>query len=799
MKIWLLSSEFPHPQAGGIARYVDHMARALVEAGAEVLVIGPTRESLEKPLAEGGAPLPDRPQVSPEPPYRVHLFHANYHQLNGIDTTREPEEDPAFPFNVLNKDLALSFQIAEEVQRLAASEGLPDVIECQEYKALGAFIQLRRLTDQNYLPGVPLVVFLHTPDFLVEELNQEPRFKVPRYWVGRQERAVLFGADALVAPSKLIAETLRTKLATPELEIAVIPLPHAPVQAVPEPAPTTPAVPTGSSGRLLFVGRLEPRKGVLQLLRACERLWRRGLKFEMRLVGSSVYFHPKRCPLDVFIQRKYASWIESGHLVLTGALDTRAIQEELAHATAMVLPSLWENFPNVCMEAMLAGRPVIASCSGGHAELIGTDGQCGQLFDPLDEENFMAALQKALRWSPEERQGIGRAARQRVQEFCHPQKIARARLAHFQQVIQNYRAPALYPFPEPARRCGQVNQSLPGVAAEDTSVTIVIPFYNLGAFVEEAVDSALASKGCDFDVLLVDDGSTDEESLEVLEKLRQRGDPRLRIVHKENEGLARARNFGAQQARGAYVCFLDADDALQPEFLPRAVALFKRYQNVHIVASWARFFGAKRGLWVSWNLEFPYLLAHNLIIPICMVRKDAFLAFGTNKKSMTYGLEDYEGWIGMLAAGCGALAIPEPLTRYRVREASMFQVINGDQFLYLYDIIVREHPELYRRYGPELFHLLNANGPCHLWAEPTAWVAPIDNLEAFAAQGLVAERKKTELWWRKTVELQEELSAAHKETENQWREGCRLRERLAQLDTHARKQAARLRELEEKT
>jgi len=791
MKIWLLSSEFPHPQAGGIARYVDHIARAYVEAGMDCRVIGPTRESLETCIAEGGTPLTEPPREKEALPYQQHLFHARYQHLEKVDTEVDADEDPAYPYNLLNKDLALSYQMAQEVEALVKKEGPPDIIETQEYKALGSFLHLRRLLEPDFLAGVPLVVFLHTPDFLVEELNQEPRFKLPRYWTGRQERNLILGADALVSPSQLMADTLREKLESPDLAIKVIPLPHGPLSHYP-PCPVDEA----DDRTLLFLGRLEPRKGVLQLLGTCENLWKRGIDFTLRMVGDSVYFHPKRRSMETFIRQKYGRWIDHGKLVLTGPMDSEGIQRELKNAGVVVLPSLWENFPNVCIEAMLAQRPVVASFQGGHAELLGSDGACGLLYDAEDGAACIKAVEESLNWSTGQRQQMGKAARQRVVERCAPHTVAQNRIAHLREVIKEFKTPENYPFPDPSARIGSVNQRIKPVPGQKDHVTVVIPFYNLGPFVEEAVDSALSSDFNDFDVLIINDGSTDEKSLSVLQNLEERRDSRIQVLHKENEGLSLARNYGAHKAKGEYLCFLDADDALLPGFLPRAVALFQRYPNVHIIASWARFFGAKKGIWASWNLEFPYLLAHNLIIPICMVRKDAFLSFGANKASMSYGLEDYEAWIGMVAEGCGGIAIPEVLTRYRVREDSMFQIINGDQFLYLYDVIVREHKALYQRHGSELFHLLNANGPSHLWAEPTSWVAPIDSLEAKARECVVAEQKKTETWWRKSVELQEEVTQARREAEKQWRQGCELRERLARLDKKAKAQAERIRELE---
>jgi hypothetical protein len=82
----------------------------------------------------------------------------------------------------------------------------------------------------------------------------------------------------------------------------------------------------------------------------------------------------------------------------------------------------------------------------------------------------------------------------------------------------------------------------------------------------------------------------------------------------------------------------------------------------------------------------------------------------------------------MAEAGCGGVAIPEPLAEYRIRSDSMFKVIEPDKKLYLYDLISHEHPELYREYGLELFNLENANGPAYGWDQPTMFRGPQDRL-----------------------------------------------------------------------
>nr|HPM78027.1 glycosyltransferase family 2 protein [bacterium] len=93
-------------------------------------------------------------------------------------------------------------------------------------------------------------------------------------------------------------------------------------------------------------------------------------------------------------------------------------------------------------------------------------------------------------------------------------------------------------------------------------ITVVIPCYNLGAYVGEAVDSALAQADAAVEVLLIDDGSTDAATVRRLDELARR--ERVTMIRTPNRGVAAARNAGLEQATGEFVMFLDADDRLLP-------------------------------------------------------------------------------------------------------------------------------------------------------------------------------------------------------------------------------------------
>ena len=107
--------------------------------------------------------------------------------------------------------------------------------------------------------------------------------------------------------------------------------------------------------------------------------------------------------------------------------------------------------------------------------------------------------------------------------------------------------------------------------------SVVIPVYNGWEYLREGVDSVLGQTGADFEILLVDDGSTDGESGEICDRYAAAHPERIRAIHKPNGGVGEARNVGIEAAQGEYLIFIDSDDYIAPNMfcvLADAVARF---------------------------------------------------------------------------------------------------------------------------------------------------------------------------------------------------------------------------------
>ena len=236
------------------------------------------------------------------------------------------------------------------------------------------------------------------------------------------------------------------------------------------------------------------------------------------------------------------------------------------------------------------------------------------------------------------------------------------------------------------------------------SVSVIIPAYNASRYLRETLDSVLAQTFRDYEVIVVDDGSTDETP-----SILKEYDGRIRILRQPNQGLAMARNSGAKAARGKWLSFLDSDDLWASSKLEvqlrEATGCVISYTN-------AVLFGEHLPREILYSDVTPqhqgnvveHLLQNNFITASSvMIRKDIFDGIGGFDPSL-WALEDWELWLKVCRRNpLGYVA--EPLVRYRVRRDSMtskvrrtlpchMAVINS---FFAAEDLGRRHPRLRRR------------------------------------------------------------------------------------------------------
>ncbi len=402
MKIALISYEYPPDTAiGGIATYVFQIAQVLHRRGnqVEVFCASPYRSGSQE---EGGMWV-----------HRV----------------------------IVEKKLDFSESIARVFAARHQSIQF-DVVEGPEFRACA------RGAVANS-PDIPLVVRLHTPTFLVNKINfvslsfsgkvrwivgalrrgETPK-PFPRWKynpVDDIERLHTLEADEISTPSKSLGEQLIADWALPEERVINIPNPYIPSQELLDiPIETHTSVVT-------FIGRLEVRKGVLDLARAIPSILKQCPSAKFRFVGPALPSPDQTLNMREYLEKKLRHHRES--LEFTGGVSSDIIPALLATTDVCIFPSRWENFPNVCLESMAAGRGIVGSSAGGMAEML-DGGKAGRLVPPNNSKKISQAVVELLK-NPGLRMQIGQVARDRVLSEYNFERIGDLQEASYKRAIKH--------------------------------------------------------------------------------------------------------------------------------------------------------------------------------------------------------------------------------------------------------------------------------------------------------------------------------------------------------------------------
>jgi glycosyltransferase involved in cell wall biosynthesis len=386
MRIAFISYEFPPDAAyGGISTYVKQAVRMLAARGHTVEVF--TSSPIRSGTADEGGIL-------------VHRVRASNH--------------PDFP-------AAIGPLFAERHARVGF-----DVLEGPEYGA-DAADAIRRV------PDIPLVVKLHTPSFLLSAatyagltfadslrwrlLKGRVREYVVRSLRGARpiwrythkysldaEQNHALDADEIASPSQALAGIVTNAWHLDSANVSHLPYPFVPDEALLN-------IPVGGShGRVLYLGRLEVRKGVLDLARAIPMVLQKHPDVRFSLIGSDDESPRLGTGMREYLSRKLRRHGSSVELLPPVSNDRLA--DLFATADVVVIPSIWENFANVCLESMAAARAVVASEAGGMAEMLDF-GNAGRLIPPCDPHGLAGAVVELLA-APDLRQRMGLRARERL-------------------------------------------------------------------------------------------------------------------------------------------------------------------------------------------------------------------------------------------------------------------------------------------------------------------------------------------------------------------------------------------------
>jgi glycosyltransferase involved in cell wall biosynthesis len=227
-------------------------------------------------------------------------------------------------------------------------------------------------------------------------------------------------------------------------------------------------------------------------------------------------------------------------------------------------------------------------------------------------------------------------------------------------------------------------------------VSIVVISHNYERFLAEALESALAQTYSNCEVIVIDDGSTDD-SVEVA----QRYADRARLIAQTNAGVERAGNRAAREAKGDYLVRLDADDVLEPTYVEELLRALRRSPDAAYAYCRARVFGAvtKQPYCMPFS---AYVLTRrtNYIHTSALVARDDFLRVGGYSEDLgEHAHEDWDLWLKLLAAGRRGTYVRKRLVRWRRHPGGSRNPESGQRMKNAIAFIRARHADLGRRTG----------------------------------------------------------------------------------------------------
>lgn len=369
-------------------------------------------------------------------------------------------------------------------------------------------------------------------------------------------------------------------------------------------------------------------------------------------------------------------------------------------------------------------------------------------------------------------------------------------------------------------QAGDVRSGIPTPGREDrVDLSIVVPCYDHGEFLIEAVASVERSAPESCELLIIDDGSRQQRTLEILETLRQAGH---RVVDQKNQGLAAARNRGIEEARGRYIFPLDADNRVRPGFLAQAIAVLDERREIGVVFGDRWQFGLENGRLEVPELDLERLLWRNTLDACAVYRKSLWADVGGYDTELKTW-EDWEFWIHAASREWRFHHLGDVAFDYRVRPGSLASLLT-DRLILEETVghIVSKHRETYRQRLHETVGVIEA-WPAWLerqrdreWLQKCALEEQMarqlpEKQELSAARERLGRQlaeaigERDRLWsekcelerdnsrlWREKCELEAAVSTANHQLDQRHQEIADLRSQITAEPTTARRLVGRI-------
>lgn len=246
-------------------------------------------------------------------------------------------------------------------------------------------------------------------------------------------------------------------------------------------------------------------------------------------------------------------------------------------------------------------------------------------------------------------------------------------------------------------------------------VTVLLVVHNYGMYIKESIESVLNQTYSDFELLIINNGSTDD----TLDKIEQFDDKRIRLINYSNNNYIQSLNNGLKISRGKYIARMDGDDIMLPQRLQMQVSAMDSMPDVIVCASWMKCFGNSDFTmdYPSYNVCYPLIqmLKGNIIAhPTTMIRKCFLFEHQIVYQEKYIYAEDYKLWSDIAMKGGGFFVIPQILLNYRCsfdqisvkkteEQSNISYIIKNEILDYLLNLHFEDHNQLVEVYNELIY------------------------------------------------------------------------------------------------
>lgn len=661
MRIALVSKEFAPFQGWGAGTYASLVSAALRDAGHEVHVLTQRAEA----------------------------------------ATLGPKLRPGVQFHVVDDSLAhlcvpghlgfasrYSLAVLESLKALHAKHPF-DYIEFPDFDGEG-YWPLRAREATGEFAGATIGIRLHMTLQDIRPLNQWHWLDFEQAVVAHLENESIARADVLLACSKGILERTRARLGEvgPLRERAFVV--HNPFDVdsslrelgSEQSAEARPKSWAAEDREIVFVGRVERRKGPHVLVDGALALLDAGSPLRVRFIGADTNTGPIESSMIAHLKSRIpAKWSE--RFVFENSQWPRShLGPAIRRADVCVLPSLWENFPYACLEAMALGACVIGADAGGMSEIIQHE-RSGLLAKAGDAQSLAQIIALAI-GNDDLQRACARAAPTRVRELCDPTRIAR-------EAVQAIEA---------ARASKSSSINVKSARPSPVDVCVIVPVFDAHSYLSAALDSIAAQTVQPREVVIISDGCTDQAmlaQLKAVETSGKIGSIPCKVVYQQNQGLGAARNAAIEHASASWILPLDSDDVLAPSFIERTLLAADRNPAASFVGTLvARFTQSTskfEAIYTPLGLDGDLLCVRNIAAcAVVLIKKQAILDAGGYARDLVY--EDWDLYAAFAERGASCVIVPEVLFYHRTRPGSLMHQVDARKHQLLRTRILDRHPGL---------------------------------------------------------------------------------------------------------